>query len=184
MHVCMLSLPYVIVPISHVFSVCTNPCSMPLTHGTLSYFRHGYWRNRIKTRLQYHNYAITFRFIFFSLDTEWVKVTVRVSVWKAKAVVPCPGWSCPSSSLSRPQHLHQISCRKSIQAQNTHLWSGYFNPDQVLDWVHCAIPRAITPAQLRERCGTGEKQHDFGLQPAELLPRETLIKLYQIFVLK
>lgn len=176
-----------------VFSVCTNPCSMPLIHSTLSYFRHGYWRKRIKTRLQYHSYEITFCLLFFfSLDTEWAKVTVGVSVWKAKAVVPCPGWSCPSFHCVLPQatvpvvpqHLHEISCRKRIQAQNTHLWSGYFNPDQVLDWVHSTTPHAITPAGLRERCGTGEKQRDFGLQQAGLLPRETLIKLYQIFVLK
>lgn len=178
-----------------MFSVCINPCSMPLIHSTLSYFRHGYWRNRIKTTLQYHSYAITFCllfFFFFSLDTEWAKVTVGVSVSKAKAVVPCPGWSCPSfhcvppqATVSVvPQYLHEISWRKRIQAQNTHLWSGYFNPDQVLDWVQRTTPQANMPAWLRERCGTGEKQRDFGLQQAELLPRETLIKLYQIFVLK
>lgn len=67
---------YIIVLIPHVCSVCTNPCSMPLIHGTVSYFRHGYWRNRIKTKLQYHSYAITFC-LRFTLDTEWTKVTVR-----------------------------------------------------------------------------------------------------------
>lgn len=137
--------------------------------------------------------AMQLLFLFcFSSDTEWAKVTVGVSVWKAKAVVPCPGWSCPSfhcvppqATVSVvPQHLREISCRKRIQAQNTHLWSGYFNPDQVLDRVHHTTPRVIMPAQLKERRGTGEKQRDFGLQQAQLLPTETLIKLYQIFVLK
>lgn len=55
-----------------VFSVCTNPCSMPLIHSTLSYFRHGYWRKRIKTRLQYHSYEITFCLLFFFFFRYWM----------------------------------------------------------------------------------------------------------------
>lgn len=114
----------------------------------------------MRTRVQYYCYEITCFFPprFWTSQSHCLVfqcVKPQLQFYEHPVLPSAAIFSlCPFSHcrlLLDPYHdFVRLLCRKGIQVQNTHLWSGSFSQDQVLDWVHCATPRAISPAQLRE----------------------------------
>lgn len=148
--------------IPHMLSMYANPCSMSLIHSTFSWFRHGYWRNIINTQLQYHSYAIA---LFFSI---FFRYWTGQSQCRGSQSVSCPGWSSlsfPCAPLTLPFPGYHLT---GATASSWSHCSGKGSKFKITIFGQVILVNIksltrfaaqphmqLTPAQLRERCGTG-----------------------------